>query len=211
MNRDVTLVVLGNCTIRRHGTPSPLHVLVYSRLVWRISEVLLVGHLSKELLFLSEVILLRVARKILTLIFRSLKRDYVTLSNRRVVQILRVCWAHRRIILPDLNYLARADEIWLGWLHWALLCTVVIDSFDLIRSNDEAATSARAFGLASVAQDLDIVGVDSHTLALFVNCLIPHVRVGCGILCALMPLVSVLLIVMLVFLRERLDVLILFY
>jgi hypothetical protein len=44
-----------------------------------------------------------------------------------------------------------------------------------------------------------------------VNCLIPHVRVGCGILCALMPLVSVLLIVMLVFLRERLDVLILFY
>lgn len=81
--------------------------------------MLLVGHLSKELLFLSEVILLRVACKtpVLTLIFRSLKRDYITLSNRRVVQVLRVGRAHRRIILPHLNHLARADEIWLSWLH----------------------------------------------------------------------------------------------
>ena len=175
--------------------------------------MLLVSHRSKELLFLSEVILLRVACEtpVLTLIFRSLKRDDVALSNRRIVQVLRVGRAHRRIILPDLNHLARADEIRLGWLHRTLLCTVVIDSFDLIRSNDEAATSARAFGLASVAQDLDIVGVDSDTLALFVNCLAPHVRVGCGILSALMPLVSILLVVMLVFLRERLDILILFY
>ena len=156
---------------------------------------------------------MRIACKtsVLTLIFRSLKRDDVTLSNRRVVQILRVCWAHWWIILSHLDYLARADKIWLGWLHWAFLCTVVIDSFYLIRSNDEPTTSARAFGLASVAQDLNIVGVDSHTLALFMNSLISHVWIWCCIFSTLMPLVGILLVIMLLFLRERLDVLILFY
>jgi len=81
----------------------------------------------------------------------------------------------------------------------------------LIRSNDEAASSARTFGLASVVQDLDIAGVDSDTLTLFMNCLIPHVWVGCGILSALMPLMHILLIVKLVFLIVRLDILILLY
>ena len=81
--------------------------------------MLLVTHLSKELLFFRELILLRVAYKtpVLTLIFRCLKRDDVTLSYRRVVQVFRVGRAHRWIILPYLNHLARADEIWLGWLH----------------------------------------------------------------------------------------------